>query len=115
MISSKASDYQQRIGYVFTDPSLLLQALRHCSAGTPHNERLEFLGDSVVNLLIAEALFQRWPRADEGALTRARSELVRETSLASIARTMQLGSNSSLDQVNSNLEDTAATPSSPMQ
>ncbi|KQH74030.1 ribonuclease III [Xylella fastidiosa subsp. sandyi] len=91
MISSKASDYQQRIGYVFTDPSLLLQALRHRSTGTPHNERLEFLGDSVVNLLIAEALFQRWPRADEGALTRARSELVRETSLASIARTMQLG------------------------
>ncbi|EWS78194.1 ribonuclease III [Xylella taiwanensis] len=76
---------------MFTDPSLFLQALRHCSAGTPHNERLEFLGDSVINFLIAEALFQRWPRADEGALTRARAELVRETSLASIARTIQLG------------------------
>ncbi|HHW4680461.1 MAG TPA: ribonuclease III [Xylella taiwanensis] len=91
MLSSKTSHYEHQIGHVFTDPSLFLQALRHCSAGAPHNERLEFLGDSVINLLIAEALFQRWPRADEGALTRARAELVRETSLASIARTMQLG------------------------
>ncbi|HHW4679086.1 MAG TPA: ribonuclease III [Xylella sp.] len=91
MGSSKTSDYERRIGHVFSDTALLVQALRHCSAGTPHNERLEFLGDSVVNFLIAEVLFQRWPRADEGAMTRARAELVRETSLASIARTIQLG------------------------
>ncbi len=75
----------------FADPGLLQQALTHRSAGAPHNERLEFLGDSIVNLLVAEVLFQRWPKADEGALTRARAELVREASLATIARTLDLG------------------------
>ncbi|WP_411834598.1 ribonuclease III [Pseudoxanthomonas mexicana] len=80
-----------RIGHQFADEGLLAQALTHRSAGAPHNERLEFLGDSVVNLLVAEALFARWPRADEGALTRARAELVREASLAAIARQLELG------------------------
>lgn len=80
-----------RIGHVFTDQGLLAQALTHRSAGAPHNERLEFLGDSIVNLLVAEVLFQRWPKADEGALTRARAELVREASLATIARQLDLG------------------------
>ena len=60
-------------GHRFAEPGLLRQALTHRSAGVPHNERLEFLGDSIVNLLIAELLFQRWPKADEGALTRARA------------------------------------------
>lgn len=68
-----------------------MQAFAHRSAGSPHNERLEFLGDSVVNLLVAEALYQRWPKADEGALTRARAELVREAALAGIARELKLG------------------------
>jgi len=80
-----------RIGHAFADQGLLAQALTHRSAGAPHNERLEFLGDSVVNLLVAEALFQRWPKADEGALTRARAELVREAALAVISRELQLG------------------------
>ena len=75
----------------FADPGLLEQALTHRSAGAPHNERLEFLGDGIVNLLVAEVLFQRWPKADEGALTRARAELVREASLAAIARRLELG------------------------
>lgn len=75
----------------FADPGLLQQALTHRSAGAPHNERLEFLGDGIVNLLVAEVLFQRWPKADEGALTRARAELVREASLATIARRLELG------------------------
>jgi ribonuclease-3 len=78
-------------GYRFNDQGLLTQALTHRSAGAPHNERLEFLGDSIVNLLVAETLFQRWPKADEGALTRARAELVREASLATIAREHDLG------------------------
>ena len=78
-------------GHAFGTPELLAQALTHRSAGAPHNERLEFLGDALVNLIIAEALFQRWPKADEGALTRARAELVRESSLATIARTLDLG------------------------
>lgn len=80
-----------RIGHVFADPGLLAQALTHRSAGAPHNERLEFLGDGIVNLLVAEALYLRWPKADEGALTRARAELVRETALAVIGRELQLG------------------------
>ena len=79
------------IGHPFRDPGLLRQALTHRSAGAPHNERLEFLGDSIVNLLVAEAMYSRWPRADEGALTRARSALVCESALAVLARTLELG------------------------
>ena len=75
----------------FENPDLLRQALTHRSAGVPHNERLEFLGDALVNLIVAEALFQHWPNADEGALTRARAELVRESALAAIARQLDLG------------------------
>ncbi len=82
---------QRRIKHRFADTALLTRALTHRSAGAPHNERLEFLGDGVVNLFVAEALFQRWPNADEGALTRARAELVRESSLAVIARQLELG------------------------
>jgi ribonuclease-3 len=81
-----------RIDHRFALPDLLAQALTHRSAGAPHNERLEFLGDALVNLLVAEALYARWPQADEGALTRARAELVRESALAPIARTLELGS-----------------------
>jgi ribonuclease-3 len=78
-------------GHAFADPALLAQALTHRSAGAPHNERLEFLGDALVNQFVAEALYRRWPNADEGALTRARAELVRESALAGIARTLDLG------------------------
>ncbi|PJK10633.1 ribonuclease III [Lysobacteraceae bacterium NML95-0200] len=86
----------KRITHHFSNPALLEQALRHRSAGQPHNERLEFLGDAVVNLLAAEALYAAWPKADEGALTRARTELVRESALAEIARALDLGSYLSL-------------------
>ena len=78
-------------GHVFADGSLLRQALSHRSAGSPHNERLEFLGDALLNLIIAEQLYARWPKADEGALTRARAELVRESALAGVARGLDLG------------------------
>lgn len=80
-----------RIGYRFADPTLLERALTHRSAGARNNERLEFLGDALVNLIVAEALYLRWPRADEGALTRARAQLVREQSLAGVARRLDLG------------------------
>jgi len=78
-------------GHPFRDPALLRQALRHRSAGVPHNERMEFLGDALVNLIVAEALHDRWPKADEGALTRARASLVRESTLATLARSLGLG------------------------
>ncbi|MDR2872939.1 MAG: ribonuclease III [Xanthomonadaceae bacterium] len=84
-------DGDEIVGYRFSDPRLLQQALTHRSAGMPNNERLEFLGDGVVNLLIADALYRCWPKANEGVLTRARAELVREASLAAVARTLHLG------------------------
>ncbi len=77
--------------HAFSDQGLLRQALTHRSAGPRHNERLEFLGDALVNLFVADALYQRWPKADEGALTRARAELVRESALAGLARDMRFG------------------------
>lgn len=88
----RSTDAAARIaGHVFRDPALLAQALTHRSAGAPHNERLEFLGDALVGMVVAEALYVRWPKADEGAMTRARAELVRESSLARVARTLDLG------------------------
>lgn len=83
---------KHRIDHLFSTEGLLEQALTHRSAGAKHNERLEFLGDALVNLIVAEALYARWPQADEGALTRARAELVRESALAPIARSLELGS-----------------------
>ena len=79
-------------GHAFKDAGLLVQALTHRSAAAVHNERLEFLGDALVNLIVAEALFEYWPKADEGTLTRARAELVRESALAIIARELDIGS-----------------------
>lgn len=70
---------------------LLSQAFRHRSAGRPNNERLEFLGDAVLGLLVSEALYRRFPAASEGELTRARSHLVRQETLASLAREQGLG------------------------
>lgn len=88
----RSNDARARIaGHLFRDPALLAQALTHRSAGAPHNERLEFLGDALVGLFVAEALYLRWPKADEGAMTRARAELVRESSLARLARDLDLG------------------------
>lgn len=80
-----------RIGHCFADPALRRRALTHRSASGRNNERLEFLGDGLVNLIVAEALYHRFPQADEGWLTRARAQLVREESLASIARELALG------------------------
>jgi ribonuclease-3 len=78
-------------GHVFRDPGLLQRALTHRSASLHHNERLEFLGDALLGALVAEALYTRWPKAAEGELTRARAELVRESSLAALARRLDLG------------------------
>ncbi len=80
-----------RIGHHFADPALRQRALTHRSASGRNNERLEFLGDGLVNVIVAEALYLRHPVADEGWLTRARAQLVREATLAGIARELQLG------------------------
>ena len=74
------------LGYRFSDDSLLLRALTHRSAGGLHNERLEYLGDAALSLVVAEALYQRLPDAPEGHLSRLRASLVRRSSLAEMAR-----------------------------
>jgi len=81
----------KRIGYDFTKPELLIQALTHRSAKGQHNERLEFLGDSILGFVIAEALFEKFPKHDEGDLTRMRSSLVKGVTLAEIGRDFNLG------------------------
>ncbi len=88
------SDYSRlykRINYQFSDEALLTVALSHRSRGASNYERLEFLGDGLLNFVIAEALFHRHPELDEGALSRLRASLVRGTTLAEIAREIQLG------------------------
>jgi ribonuclease-3 len=80
-----------KLGYRFADEELLRLALTHRSAGRPHNERLEFLGDALVNLVVAEMLFDARPRADEGELSRLRAQLVSEAALAERARELELG------------------------
>ena len=82
---------QQRIGYVFSGAELLGQALTHRSHGAPHNERLEFLGDSVLNCAIAAELFERFGKLPEGDLSRLRAQLVRQDSLHQLAQTLSLG------------------------
>ncbi len=77
--------------FPFRDPELRTAALTHRSAGNQHNERLEFLGDSVLNFVIADALFKALPQANEGELTRLRAYLVRGETLADIAVEMELG------------------------
>lgn len=82
---------QSRLGHQFADEGLLIAALTHRSASGSNNERLEFLGDSWVNHVVANDLYQRFPRASEGDLTRMRSRLVRGTYLAGIAKNLGLG------------------------
>lgn len=81
----------QRIGYEFKDMSLIELALTHRSKGGKNNERLEFLGDSIVNFIVAEALFHKFPDAKEGKLSRLRARLVRGTTLAELGRDFELG------------------------
>ena len=80
-----------KLGYHFTDESLLELALTHRSAGRPNNERLEFLGDALVNLVVAQMLFDARERASEGELSRLRAHLVSEPALAERARGLRLG------------------------
>ena len=80
-----------RTGYRFRNPELLRQALTHRSYGTPHNERLEFLGDAVLDCVVAAALFERFAQLAEGDLSRLRASLVNQQSLYEIATQIELG------------------------
>ena len=82
---------EQHIGYRFSEPALLAQALTHRSHGTPHNERLEFLGDSVLNCIIAAELFMRFGALPEGDLSRLRARLVRQEALHRLAQDLGVG------------------------
>lgn len=81
---------EQRLGYTFATPELLQQAVTHRSHGAVHNERLEFLGDAVLNCTIAQLLFHKYMRFDEGDLSRLRASLVKQSSLAEIAERIAL-------------------------
>ncbi|CAL4326319.1 ribonuclease III [Buchnera aphidicola] len=82
---------QKVLGYTFTHKDLLRQALTHRSASSKHNERLEFLGDSILSFVIANALYQHFPYIDEGDMSRMRATLVRGNTLAEIAYEFDLG------------------------
>lgn len=79
-----------RFGVSFSDPALLDRALTHRSAGHANYERLEFLGDALINAVVSIELYARYPRAPEGDLTRLRASLIRESSLAELARRIDL-------------------------
>jgi len=81
----------QRLGYTFRDESLALLALTHRSKGGTNNERLEFLGDSILNFVIADDLYHRFGQAREGKLSRLRARMVKGKTLADVAREFDLG------------------------
>ncbi len=94
---SDLAELQQRLGHVFRDEALLRLAFTHPSiahdanAPLPHNQRLEFLGDSVLGLILSQTLYEKFPDDDEGALTKSRAKLVNAASLAAHGRTLGLG------------------------
>ena len=88
----------KQLGYVFTQPQLLQRALTHRSFAPEHNERLEFLGDSILGCVIAKYLCSAFPLLSEGELSRLRSNLVREETLATLAQQLDLGSHLKLGE-----------------
>ena len=81
----------RKINYTFNQAELLRQALTHRSHSSPHNERLEFLGDSVLNCAIAGLIFRHFPNLPEGELSRLRANLVNQQALFEVAQTLYLG------------------------
>jgi len=84
-MDSRQEALQRRLGYRFVESGLLSRALTHRSFGAEHNERLEFLGDAVLNVAVSSLLYERFSGSDEGDLTRVRAHLVREDSLHRVA------------------------------
>ena len=82
---------ERRLGYRFSNAVLLRQALTHRSHGVPHNERLEFLGDALLNFVIARLLFQQFTASPEGDLSRLRAGLVNQHALSELAASLSLG------------------------
>lgn len=90
-MSVSLSRLERKLGYTFKDQDLMVLALTHRSFAGRNNERLEFLGDAILNFAAGEALFQRFPQAREGQLSRLRSRLVKGETLAVLARGFELG------------------------
>lgn len=90
-MSRELTSLEEQLGYHFKDATLLRTALTHRSAASRNNERMEFLGDAVLGYLISSELYQRFPTATEGALSRLRASLVKGDTLADIATQLQIG------------------------
>ncbi|MHC5350770.1 ribonuclease III [Pseudomonas sp. A46] len=90
-MSVNLSRLERKLGYTFKDQSLMTLALTHRSYAGRNNERLEFLGDAILNFVAGEALFERFPQAREGQLSRLRARLVKGETLALLARGFELG------------------------
>ena len=88
---SDLAELERRLGHRFANPELARQALTHRSFGTPHNERLEFLGDALLNCAIATILYERFAHLPEGDLSRLRATLVNQSSLSQVAEGLGLG------------------------
>lgn len=84
-------ELSRKLGYHFKNPHLLKMALTHRSSSEENNERFEFLGDSIVNFVMAEALFHQFPQADEGDLSRWRATLINRETLGTIGKQFELG------------------------
>lgn len=82
---------KKQLDYEFSDERLLVQALTHRSAGSSNNERLEFLGDAVLDLVVSDVVYSRRPDADEGELSRFRASLVRKSTLVELAKRYSVG------------------------
>jgi ribonuclease-3 len=89
--ASDLAELERLLGHTFAQPALARQALTHRSFGTPHNERLEFLGDSLLNCAVATLLYERFPKLTEGDLSRLRAALVNQASLSEAATRLGLG------------------------
>jgi len=85
------AEVERRLGHTFANPDFARQALTHRSFGAPHNERLEFLGDSLLNCAVATLLYERFPQLPEGDLSRLRAALVNQSSLSEVALKLGLG------------------------
>lgn len=90
-MTNKLEILEAILNYQFSDPDLVRRALTHRSASQGHNERLEFLGDSLLGYIVAEYLYATYPEASEGELSRRRSSLVKKESLVEVARVLALG------------------------
>ena len=90
-MTSDLAKLQTTLAYKFKNTQLLKLALTHRSFGADNNERLEFLGDALLDLIVGESLFKHHPAADEGSLSRMRSSIVNKSALAGIGRELNLG------------------------